>query len=164
MTRFFLVFVLSFSAALALAYYLEGAVAPVMEEVLGAFVVLAIITGTMSYALYAHVDGIAKDIAAEKEKLPLQPYLNALTKLERLKREVLVNAVLILGLLLFERLLLGLTNRLHPENGEPFSWTWAALVSLRVACFLTGMTAAAIQFHGFIIANRFRSVISGRQL
>jgi hypothetical protein len=162
MTRFILVFVLSFSAALALAYYWGAALAPVIAEVLGAFVVLAITTGTMSYALYAHVDGISKDVAAEKENLPFEPYSNALGKLENLKREVLVNAVLILALLLFERLLLGITNRFHSDNGEPFSWTWAALISLRVACFLTSMTAAAIQFQGFIIANRFRSVISGK--
>ena len=162
MIRFFLVFILSFSVALALAYYWGAALAPVITEILSAFVVLAIITGTMSYALYAHVDGIAKDVAHEKDNLASKLYMNVLGELENLKREVLVNASLILALLLCERFLLGLTNQFHPENGEPFSWTWATLLSLRVACFLTGMTAAAIQFHGFVIANRFRTVISAK--
>lgn len=160
MTRFFLIFTLAFSSALFVVYYLEGLAAPVFQELLSAFIVVAMITGTLSYALYAYVDGISKDVAAGEGNSKKCNYASVIDRLNELKKEILVNAFSVVGLLVVERIAHGVSLAFPISGEEPFNWVWACSISVRVACFALSVVVAAIQFRGFIIASDYRAVIS----
>jgi len=160
MTRFVLIFILSFCVALLITFYTENLAAPIFEELLSAFVVLTLITGTLSYALYGYVDSIAKDISSDKKLKTHDTYNSVVQKLTELKSEILVNAFSVVFLLILERVSNGISLVFPISDEQPFNWFWACAISIRVACFASSVVIAAVQFHGFIIANEFRSVIS----
>ena len=163
MTRFILVFVLAFSIALLITFYTESLAAPIFDELLSAFIVLSLITGTVSYALYAYVDTIAKDVAADQRARQHERYEAVIDKLSVLKREILVNAFAVVGLLVTERLAHGFSLLFPTDATQPFNWYWASAISVRMACFACSASIAAIQFRGFIHANEYRRIISKRE-
>jgi len=160
MTRFILIFSLAFSVALLITYHVGGLAAPIFQELLSAFVVIAMITGTISYALYAYIDGISKDVAGHKGGDKSSTYCDAINRLSELKKEILINAFSVVGLLVLERIAHGVLLIFPVTDDEPFNWPWACALSVRFACFSLSVLVAAIQFHGFIIASEYRSVIS----
>lgn len=163
MTRFILIFALAFSVALCTTYYLENLAVPIFREILSAFIVIVMITGTLSYALYAYVDGLAKDVAADQSNSRKSNYNTVIEKLTELKNEVLVNAFSVVGLLITERVAHGFASIFPVSSDEPFNWAWACTISVRVACFILSVFISAIQFRGFIIANEYRAIISRRE-
>ncbi len=160
MTRFILIFILAFSCALLIAYYAEGMAEPIFKELLSAFIVLTLITGTISYALYSYVDGIAKDISADKKVNSDSRFNSAITKLSELKKEILVNAFAVVILLIIERVTHGVSLVFPITEEQSFNWVWAFCISIRVSCFASSVAIAVVQFQGFIHANEFREVIS----
>lgn len=162
MIKFFLIFSFTISAALCVTYFMESLAAPIFQELLSAFVVIATITGTLSYALYSYVEGIAKDVASDNNSKKSN-YNTAVTRLSELKKEILVNAFSVVGLLIMERIAHGFSLAFPLSNDEPFNWIWAGTISFRVACFVLSVFIAAVQFRGFIIANEYRSIISQKR-
>lgn len=160
MIRFILVFVLAFCVALLITVYTKSLAAPIFEELLSAFIVLTLITGTLSYALYAYVDNVTKDVASDARARKHERYISAIEKLTDLKKEILVNAFAVVGLLILERVAHGFSLIFPTSTEQPFNWLWAFAISIRVACFASSVVIAAIQFRGFIHANEFRSAIS----
>ena len=160
MTRFILIFVLAFSSALLVTYYAEGLAAPIFKELLSAFIVLTLITGTISYALYSYVDGIVKDISTDGRVNKKKQFNEVVTKLSELKKEILVNAFAVVILLIIERVSHGVSLVFSITDEQPFNWVWAFSISVRIACFASSVAIAAVQFRGFIHANEFRAVIS----
>ncbi len=160
MTRFLLIFTFAFSLTLLATYYLESLAAPIFEELLSAFIVIAMITGTLSYALYAYIDGISKDVAADKKNIGKRNYNVVVDKLNGLKREILVNAFSVVGLLVSERIAHGISLVFPVSSEDPFNWLWASAISIRIACLALSVYIAAIQFRGFIISNEYRAIIS----
>ncbi len=160
MIRFILIFTLAFSVALLITYHTQNLAAPIFQELLSAFIVLTMITGTLSYTLYAYVEGVAKDVATDKKKKSHTSYNAVIDSLSSLKKEILVNAFAIVGLLILERIAHGFSLLFPVSNIAPFNWSWAAAISIRVACFILSAYVAAIQFRGFIVANDYRAVIS----
>jgi len=160
MIRFALIFTLAFSFALLITYHTQNLAAPIFQELLSAFIVLTTITGTLSYALYAYVEGVAKDVATDEKKKDHSSYNAVIDSLSSLKKEILVNAFAVVGLLILERVAHGLSLLFPVSQTDPFNWPWALAISIRVACFILSVYVAAIQFRGFIVANEFRVVIS----
>jgi hypothetical protein len=160
MIRFALIFTLAFSVALLITYHAQDLAAAIFQELLSAFIVLATITGTLSYALYAYVEGVAKDVAANEKNKGHASYNAVIDSLSSLKKEILVNAFAVVGLLLLERLAHGFSLLFPVCQTAYFNWPWAAAISIRVACFVLSTYVAAIQFHGFIVANEYRAIIS----
>lgn len=160
MIRFVLIFMFAFSTALLITYYAEDLAEPIFQELLSAFIVLTMITGTLSYALYAYVEGVAKDVAADEKKKDHASYGAVIESLSSLKKEILVNAFAVVGLLVFERVTHGFSLLFPISQTDPFNWHWATAISIRVGCFLLSAYVAAIQFWGFIVANEYRAIIS----
>jgi hypothetical protein len=160
MTKFILIFTLAFSVALLFTYYTKSLAAPIFQELLSAFVVLTLITGTLSYALHAYVDSVSKDVFSDGNNKDKNSYNTVIESLTELKKEILVNAFAVVGLLVLERIAHGFSLIFPVSSAEPFNWPWACAISVRVACFTLSLFIAAIQFRGFIIANEYRSVIS----
>lgn len=160
MIRFGLIFMLAFSVALLITYHVEDLAAPVFQELLSAFIVLTMITGTLSYALYAYVEGVAKDVASDDKKKDHASYDAVIDSLSSLKKEILINAFAVVGLLVLERVSHGFSLLFPISQTDPFNWHWAVAISIRVGCLVVSAYVAAIQFRGFIIANEYRAIIS----
>lgn len=158
-----MIFTLGFCIALAVLYWTDGVAALVFTQLLPAFVALALLAGSMSYALYSYVDGISKELSEHRESHDVRKYSTAIKALSALKREVLVNAGTIAALLILERLVYGVSLATNAPETQSYAWSAAFTLSLRVACFATSVLAAGIQFHGFLIANEYRAVIGGNR-
>jgi len=158
--RFILVFCLAFSISLFGAFYAGNVAKSVFEDLLSSFTVLAMITGTVSYALYAYVDTITKDVAGDKKTCAHESYRAAIDKLSDLKQEIIVNAFAVVVLLIIEQLAHSISLAFPTSPAEPFNWYWAALFSIRMACFSSSVLIVVIQFHAFIVASDYRRVIS----
>ncbi|WP_446809465.1 hypothetical protein ACH50O_19760 [Methylomonas sp. 2BW1-5-20] len=160
MIRFILVFLLAFSLALLITFYVSSLALPIFQELLSVIVPLAVVTGTLSYALYSYVDGVLKDVSSDAKVKGVEGFGATIQSLTSLKKEILANAFAVIGLLLIERFSHGLSLIFPVSKEEPFNWFWAIAVSMRVACFASSVAVAAVQCRGFIIANDYRAVIS----
>jgi hypothetical protein len=134
--------------------------APVLEETLGAFVVVALFSSALSFALFTFVDGIAKDIAASMDKFDSTKFSNAVEALSQLKKEVLSNAFLILILFIVERIAKGAMMATSNDITIKFQSLPSILLSLRISCFLVSFISIILQLKGFMIAADYRSLIS----
>ena len=160
MTRFILIFTLAFSAALLFTYYAKSLAETIFQELLSAFVVLTLITGSLSYVLYEYIDSVSKDVASDGKNKNKSNYNAVIESLTELKKEILVNAFAVVFLLVLERIANGFSLIFPVIDTEPFNWPWACAISVRFACFWLSVVIAAIQFRGFIIANDYRTIIS----
>ncbi|TVT62062.1 hypothetical protein [Sedimenticola selenatireducens] len=79
-------------------YHTQELATPIFQELLSAFIVLTMIAGTLSYALYAYVEDVAKDVAADEKKKSYARYNAVIDSLSGLKKEIPVNAFVVVGL------------------------------------------------------------------
>jgi hypothetical protein len=134
----------------------DGASEIILSEVLGSFSALVIFGTTLSVALFNYIDNISKDISAvdaASKKIE-----KALASLSSLKKEVIVNAGLILVLLFIELAAKGLTKSIPPEN-IPFEYFNWVVISIRFSVFVLAIMAASEQIRGLLVAIEYRSVI-----
>ncbi|RTL18097.1 MAG: hypothetical protein EKK55_21630, partial [Rhodocyclaceae bacterium] len=110
---------LSSAACYGVLKLTNGSAAPVFEEILTAFLVVAMLLSAMSVAMFTYLDNIAKDLTELRNEVNRSNYTVAHEKLTDLKREVLYNGALIVFLLILERSTKGvagfLTTQL-PQN------------------------------------------------
>lgn len=163
MFKFARVFLLMYVATLWVVCATGGEIAPVFDGLVAAFFTFVAVVASLSFVLYSHIDTVMKDIALEKIRFQASKYNAVMVNLSNLKREVLINAAAVMALLLIERLVYGLSLISSPGQGSPFTYVWASLVSMRVACFAMTVLAAAVQFRGFLTCNQYRLIISQRK-
>lgn len=139
----------------------NGLAAPVFEEILTAFLVVAMLLSAMSVAMFTYLDNIAKDLTELRNDVNRPKYSTAQDKLTQLKREVLYNGALIVFLLILERSIKGvaiyLTTQLPTQDAALIV---EVSIPLRVALFVTSIWAASGQLRGFLVAAEFRDVIA----
>ena len=134
----------------------DGGAAPIFSEILVSFPALVIFGTTLSVALFSYIDNISKDVSAldsDREKIGI-----ALTSLGALKKEVVINAGLIICLLVLERAAKGLEQSIPPQNIPFESFGWVVL-SGRFSIFVLAILAASEQIRGLLVAIEYRSVI-----
>lgn len=139
----------------------NGSAAAVFEEILTAFLVVAMLLSAMSVAMFTYLDNIAKDLTELRNEVSRPDYSIAQEKLTHLKREVLYNGALIVFLLILERSIKGIAAYLMMH----FPPHCASLISeisipFRFSLFVTSVWAATAQLNGFLIAAEFRDVIA----
>lgn len=134
----------------------DGVVEAIFTEMLSAFSALTVFATALSVALFNYVDNISKDLFAvegDADKIS-----TALTRLSELKKEVIVNAGLILALLVTELTLKGISESISPDKIPFQSFYWAAL-SLRFSFFTLALLAVSEQIRGLLVAIDYRNVI-----
>lgn len=137
-------------------HFTQGTAEIVFSEVLETFNALTILGTTLSIALFNYVDNISKDVSelsANDGKIN-----KALSELSALKREIILNAGLILVLFIIEKALSGVSNSVSIENApfEIFHWV---ILSLRFTVFVLAIFAVSEQIRGLIVAIEYRNVI-----
>lgn len=152
-------FLISSGLSFAALYFSHGVVSPVFENTLSAFVTIAILFGTLSFALYNYLDGINKDVPKKLLKNKPNKYKRALTALSDLKREVIYNIVLIMLLLILERTLFGVGEVAFGLGSSVPVWLGWVIISARFSCLVIGVYAAIVQFRGFLTANDLRTTL-----
>jgi hypothetical protein len=140
-----------------LSMHLSGGAAEMLfSEMLEAFSVLAIFGTTLSVALFNYIDSISKDVSAldaDSEKVG-----EALTKLSELKKEVILNAGLILTLLVIELSTRGLGKSITLQSTSADTLNWF-LISVRFSIFILAIMAASEQIRGLLVAIGYRNLI-----
>ena len=134
----------------------DGAAAPIFSEILASFPALVIFGTTLSVALFNYIDNISKDVSAldsDSDKIGI-----ALTSLGALKKEVVINAGLIIVLLVLELAAKGLEQSIPPKNIPFESFGWVVL-SGRFSIFILAILAASEQIRGLLVAIEYRAVI-----
>lgn len=134
----------------------DSVAAAIFSEVLSAFSALAIFATALSVALFNYVDNISKDLSAidgDADKIS-----TALTGLAALKKEVIVNAGLILALLIMELTLKGISKSISPDTIPFQNFYWVAL-SIRFSCFTLALLAISEQIRGLLVAIDYRNII-----
>ncbi|TVT69164.1 MAG: hypothetical protein FHP92_19505 [Denitromonas halophila] len=86
-----------------------GAAATVFDEMLTAFLPVAMLIAAMSAAMFTYLDNIAKEVTELRNEVCKPAYLVAQQKLSDLKKEVLYNGGFIVCLFLFERIIKGIS-------------------------------------------------------
>ncbi len=151
---------LSSAACYGVLKLTNGSAAPVFEEILTAFLVVAMLLSAMSVAMFTYLDNIAKDLTELRNEVNRSNYTVAHEKLTDLKREVLYNGALIVFLLILERSTKGVAGFLTTQLPQNASLIVEITVPLRVALFVTSVWAASVQLKGFLVAAEFRDVIA----
>lgn len=151
---------LSSAACYGVLRLTNGLAAPVFEEILTAFLVVATLLAAMSVAMFTYLDNIAKDLTELRNEVNRSSYSVAHEKLTVLKREVLYNGALIVFQLILERSIKGVATYLTTQLPQNASLIVEVSVPLRVALFLTSVWAASAQLKGFLVAAEFRDVIA----
>jgi hypothetical protein len=158
--KLLIIFSLSWIAGFFLLKISNGCIAPVFEETLAAFVVVALFASALSFALFSFVDNISKDISNSKERFDQTKYRETIQRLSELKKEIILNAGMILIFFLLERIAKGVFTAINESNIRSFQLWPRILISFRISCFFVSFIAVALQLRGFITAIEFRSIIS----
>jgi hypothetical protein len=160
LAKLLLLLSLSSAACYGVLRLTNGSAAPVFEEILTAFLVVAMLLSALSVAMFTYLDNIAKDLTELRNEVDRSNYAVAHEKLTALKREVLYNGALIVFLLILERSIKGAAGYLTTQLPQNASLIVEISVTLRVALFVTSVWAASAQLKGFLIAAEFRDVIA----
>lgn len=159
--KLLLVFGAGFTPSYGLLLISTGTVIPVFEEMLTAFLVIAMLLPAMSVAMFTYLDNIAKELTELRNEVKKPEYDVAHQRLSGLKREVLYNGGLIVGLFLLERSIKGvavyLVTQLPPDQTTHVTYI---ATSLRVALFVASLWAATVQLKGFLITVGLRDIIA----
>lgn len=151
----------AFAACYGILKLSNGTAVGVFEEILTAFLVIAMLLSAMSVAMFTYLDNIAKDLTELRNEVNRPNYSVAQEKLTLLKREVLYNGALIVCFLIFERSVKGVASyliaQLPPQNAAIIL---VISVPLRVSMFVASIWAATTQLKGFLVAAEFRDVIA----
>jgi hypothetical protein len=134
----------------------NGMAEAIFSEILSAFSALAIFATALSVALFNYADNISKDLSSvegDADKIS-----TALIGLSALKKEVIVNAGLILSLLIMALALKGISKSTSPDNTPFQSFYWVVL-SLRFSFFTLALLAVSEQIRGLLVAIDYRNVI-----
>jgi predicted PurR-regulated permease PerM len=155
------VIAISFGICFAFLFISDGSAAPVFDELLSAFLVIATLIVALSVAMFNYVESISKELSELRKEVPRQALNLVIEKLSSLKREVLYNGGLIATLFVMERVTKGIAIYLQSHSQhETMNYVLHISLSLRFSFFCVSLFAAAIQLKGFIVATEYRDVIA----
>jgi len=160
MTKFTLIFLFCFSVTLFLSIFLSEIITVITQQFLSVFTVIVLISGAMSYQLYSYVDNIAKDISSDERIKDNKAYKLVTGKLTLLKKEILINAFLLIPLLVIGVSFQGLADFFPITEQSPFNWFWGISKAASISCFLVTLVVALVQFLGFLHATEYREIMS----
>jgi len=162
--KLLLIIGLAFTVGYGLLSISDGAVATVFEEMLTAFLPVAMLIAAMSAAMFTYLDNIAKEVTELRKEVRKPAYIVAQQKLSDLKKEVLYNGGFIVCLFLFERSIKGVSIYLLAHLPAEQSTHIAYITtSIRVALFVVSVWAATVQLKGFLVAVELRDVIANNR-
>jgi hypothetical protein len=162
--KLLLILGIAFAICYGLLAISNGVAATVFDEILTAFLVIAMLLSAMSIAMFTYLDNISKELTELRNEVTKPAYLVAHQRLSDLKKEVLYNGGLIVGLLLLERSIKGVSMYLmfHLSADQATHVAYISM-SLRVALFAISVWAATTQLKGFLVAVEFREIIANNR-
>lgn len=160
MLRFFLIIILAIVATYASLEWTSGLIEPIYKSILSAFFVIATLFSALSFALFSYVEGISKDLPSRSGLDDSEKLDRAIMSLQKLRKEVIINACVVIGMLIVERAVFGMEEMIREQGFGSQPQLFWLLLSIRSSCLIITLIAAWSQLHGFITAAEFRSIIS----
>lgn len=162
--KLLLILGLAFAIGYGLLLISGGTASTVFDEMLTAFLVIAMLLSAMSVALFTYLDNISKELTELRNEVKRPAYVVAQQKLSALKKEVLYNGGLIVGLFLLERSIKGVSIYLMANlSPDQASFANYMFISLRFALFSVSVWAATTQLKGFLVAVELRDIIANNR-
>jgi hypothetical protein len=160
MLRLVFVFLTSFGLSFLSLWGSAGEASPMFSNVNTVLFALGALFGALSFAFFNYVEGILKDVPRKLRLQKPQAYVLVVSALTDLKREVIVNVVLVVVLIVVA-FVVGAVGEMAFAQKLGFSqyWVWGAL-SIRGACLLSVLVVVLVQLVGFVTANNLRAEIS----
>ncbi|PFG58925.1 hypothetical protein DM05_3590 [Pseudomonas poae] len=160
MLRLLFVFVTSFGLSFLSLWGTAGEVSPLFSNINAVLFVLCTLFGALSLAFFNYVEGVMKDVPKKLKLKSPKVYLVVVDALTELKREVILNVVVVVMLLVLAYVLGALAEMAFMQRLACAEfWAWGAL-SVRGACLLTVLVVMFVQAAGFVTANKLRAEVS----
>ena len=160
MLRLLFVFLPSFGLSFLSLWGTAGEVNPLFSNINAVLFVLCTLFGALSLAFFNYVEGVMKDVPKKLKTKSPEGYLIVVGALTELKREVIVNVILVVMLLVLAYAVGAFVEMtfLHRLVYAEY-WIWCGL-SIRGACLLTVLVVMFVQAAGFVTANKLRAEVS----
>ncbi|MDD1010649.1 hypothetical protein M5G27_24550 [Pseudomonas shahriarae] len=160
MCRLVFVFLTSFGFCFLSLWGTAGEVSPIFNNVNPVLFVLGALFGALSLAFFNYVEGVMKDVPKKLRLENPKAYRVVIETLTNLKREVIINVILVFVLLVVAYVV-GALSEIDFLQDPKFSkfWVWSAL-SIPGACLFSILVAMVVQVAGFVTANQLRAQIS----
>lgn len=160
MVRLLFVFFTTFVFCYFILWGTGGEASPLFTNVNPILFVFGTLFGALSLAFFNYVEGVMKDVPKKLRMENPKAYLVVINALTDLKREVIVNVILVVFLLAVAYVV-GALSEMVALQGLDFSkwWGWSAL-SIRGACLFSVLGVMVVQAIGFVTANQLRAQIS----
>lgn len=160
MVRLLFVFITSFSLCYLSLWGAAGETSSLFSGVNPVLFVLGALFGALSLAFFNYVEGVMKDVPKKLKHQKPTAYVVVVDALTDLKREVIVNVVLVVVFLMVAFVVgaVGEMAFIQKINLSKY-WVWTAL-SVRGACLFSVLVVIFVQMAGFVTANKLRAEIS----
>ncbi|WP_130926854.1 hypothetical protein [Pseudomonas sp. Sample_14] len=160
MIRLLFLSLTSFALSYLSLWGTDGAVSLLFSNYNPLLFVLGALFGALSLAFFNFVEGVMKDVPKALRVKNAEAYLGVIKTLTDLKREVIVNVMLVVVLLVVAYAAGAVYDliTLQEPNFEK-RWIWSVL-SIRGACALNVLVVIVLQAGGFVTANHLRAQIS----
>ncbi|POA50742.1 MULTISPECIES: hypothetical protein [unclassified Pseudomonas] len=160
MIRLLFVFVTSFILCYLSLWGTAGAGSPLFNNVNPVLFVLGALFGALSLAFFNYVEGVMKDVPKKLKQQKPTAYSIVVDTLTDLKREVIVNVVVVVVFLMLAFVVGAVVEVASMQKMELSKyWEWMAL-SVRGACLLSVLVVMFVQMAGFVTANKLRAEVS----
>lgn len=160
MVRLLFVFITSFSLCYLSLWGAAGETSSLFSSVNPVLFVLGTLFGALSLAFFNYVEGVMKDVPKKLKHQKPTAYVVVVDALTDLKREVIVNVILVVVFLMVAFVVgaVGEMEFIQKINLSKY-WVWTAL-SVRGACLFSVLVVIFVQMAGFVTANKLRAEIS----
>jgi hypothetical protein len=145
-------------------YVLNGPIAAIIEDMLTVSLILIPLVSAMSFGMFTYVDNMAKELTDLRNEVNREKYLFAQEGIAALKKEVLLNAGLVIALCFMERAAKSIAGYFLASALTKQDWLLTTIfISLRFAFFAAAMWATISQLKGFVTAVEYRTLISSNR-
>lgn len=117
----------------------------------------------MSFAMFTYTDNIAKDLIDLRNEVARSKYLAAQEKFSKLKTEILLNVVFIIGLFVMERFIKSaMPAAISFTHKNPWLAT-TIFLSIRFSLFSILIWTTLSQILGYLTTVEYRAIIASNR-
>ncbi|MBJ7312598.1 hypothetical protein ACFOLJ_01055 [Rugamonas sp. CCM 8940] len=145
-------------------YLLSGPVFTFFDDMLSASIVIISVMLAISFGMFTYVDNMAKELTDLRNDVNREKYIIAHGKIDSLKREILLNAGLVLILCLLERVAKSAAGYFLVLATKNQMWLQSTIfTSIRFSFFCTSIWIIISQLRGFVVAVEYRTLIASNR-
>lgn len=152
--------IFSFFAAFFLGKLVGGRIFIALDNIVFVITILVTFFAAASWTFLSYLDGVLKDISAEKSFCNTDRYFDAIDRFGKLKAEIVHNVILIVVIFILERFSNGIFSLFYDQKLNVYQAIPNIAFSLRLAFFTVLIFALFNHLRGFVVALEYRNLIA----